>query len=69
MAENMHKIDFTVPLSGSQLFDLNARVLAMNLCNKFPGLTFTQDRTSIHITGELNDVWFDEWNKHLLFQQ
>ena len=36
----MHKIEFTVPLSGSKLFDVMAEVTAKKLCAKFPGLQF-----------------------------
>ena len=40
MAENSHEIDFRVPLSGSQLFDIHAYATAKNLCAKFPGLSY-----------------------------
>ena len=62
--ETMHTIDFTVPLSGSQLFDIHAYTTANTLCKKFPGLIFDyDDKTKIHIYGELNDYWYNEWNR------
>ena len=63
--ETMHPIEFIVPLSGSKLFDMNSYVLAEELCGEFPGLTFTMDEKKITIKGELNDYWFEEWNRKL----
>lgn len=63
--ENMHKIEFIVPLSGSQIFDTYSYVTAQNLCADFPGLSFTMDAKQISITGELNDYWYDLWNRRL----
>ena len=61
----MNKIDFTVPLSGSQLFDYHAYVTAKNLCDMFPPLAFdyNKDAKTIRIYGELNDVWYEQWCK------
>ena len=50
--------DFTVPLSGSKLFDTHAYVAAKGLCDKFSGLEFDYSDTSqIRIYGSLNDYW------------
>ena len=58
----MNKIDFTVPLSGSQLFDYHSYVTAKNLCDMFPlSFEYDKDNKKIHIYGELNDVWYDQW--------
>ena len=59
----MNTIDFTVPLSGSQLFDYHSYVTAKNLCDMFPPLKFEMDtaQKQIHIYGELNDVWYEQW--------
>ena len=66
MADTMHKIEFTVPLSGSKLFDTFAYATAKNLCAEFPGLNYDyEDKTKIQITGELNDYWFEKWNQRL----
>jgi len=59
----MHEIDFKVPLSGSQLFDYHSYVTAKNLCSMFPNLQFTMKDNVIHIFGELNDVWYEQWCK------
>lgn len=64
--ETMHRIDFIVPLSGSQLFDTHSYVTAQELCAEFPGLEFTMDEKKITIAGELNDYWFAQWNKRIL---
>lgn len=58
----MHKIDFSVPLCGSQLFDYHAYATARNLCNMFPlEFEITHDPKTIHIYGELNDTWYESW--------
>ncbi len=60
----MHKIEFSVPLSGSKLFDVMAEVTAKKLCAKFPGLQYEyKDSKEIRIFGELNDYWYEEFNK------
>ena len=61
---HMNHIDFSVPLSGSQLFDINAYVTAQNLCKQFPGLQYDyEDKTKIRIFGDLNDYWFEKFNR------
>lgn len=59
----MHTIDFTVPLSGSKLFDLSAYDTARRLCAEFPGLNYTYTHEKIHIFGELNDEWYSKYNQ------
>jgi len=60
----MNTVDFTVPLCGSKLFDLNTLLTAQNLCAKFPGLKYDHvDGKHIHIYGELSDYWMNEFNK------
>ncbi len=65
MADTLHEIDFKVPLSGSELFDLHAFVTAKNLCDKFPGLDYEISKDSVRIFGSLNDYWYEEWIKHV----
>ena len=61
---HMNHVEFSVPLSGSQLFDIHAYVTAKNLCTQFPGLECDySDKTKIRIFGDLNDYWFDQYNK------
>jgi len=57
----MHKIDFTVKLTGSKLFDMYSYATAQKICAKFPGLSFTYDDKEIRIQGELNDYWFEKY--------
>ena len=59
----MNKVDFTVPKSGSLLFDLHAEYVARELIAKFPGLEYEISKKEIHIFGELNDFWFDKFNE------
>ena len=59
----MNEIDFHVPLSGSKLFDMNTLVMAKKLCDKFPGLNYNMEEKSVHIFGQLDDYWTDQWNK------
>ncbi len=70
--ENVHMnpIDFSVPLSGSQLFDINAYVTAKDLCKRFPGLQCDyEDKKKIRIYGELSDYWYDQFNKAMFDSQ
>ena len=57
MSENLNKVEFTVPLSGSNLFDLHARVTAKHLCDLYPPLNYrvSEDEKTITIYGNLND--------------
>ena len=59
----MNKVEFTVPLCGSDLFDMHSRVTAQRLCAKFIGLNYEVNDKSIRIYGELNDYWYNEFNK------
>lgn len=59
----MNNVDFTVPKSGSLLFDLHTEYLARQLMAKFPGLNYENLDKEIHIYGELNDYWFEQFNK------
>ena len=61
----MHPIEFEVKLTGSKLFDLVMYNTAKKLCTDFPGLDFDYNKTEIKIHGELNDYWYDEFNKTL----
>ena len=60
---NMNKVDFSVPLTGSKLFDIWAYNTANKLCAKFIGLQFKMEDHRIHIFGELNDMWYEKFNR------
>lgn len=59
------KVEFTVPLSGSNLFDIHTLATAKNLVSKFPGLEYDYrpEEKKITIYGELNEYWYNEWCK------
>lgn len=57
----MHKVEYVLHLTGSQLFDIVMYNTAKQLCSEFPGLTFDYDKTSITIHGELNDFWYEKY--------
>lgn len=57
----MHKVEYTIQLTGSQLFDIVMYNTAKQLCTDFPGLSFDYDKTTIHIHGELNDFWYEKY--------
>ncbi|MBQ1423820.1 MAG: hypothetical protein IIY96_05215 [Lachnospiraceae bacterium] len=65
MAEVLHEVDFKVPLSGSELFDIHTFVTAKNICTKFPGLDYEIKKDHVRIHGSLNDYWYQEWLKYL----
>lgn len=62
---NLNEVNFEVPLSGSQLFDMHTKATAINLVGMFPGLDYRidYDNKKIVIFGELNDYWYGEWHK------
>lgn len=61
--DNMHKIDFSVNLTGSFIFDEYMYLDALKMCNLFPGLDCSRDEKTIRVFGELNDYWWDKYNK------
>ena len=58
----MHKVEYTLNLTGSKLFDIVMFNTAKNLCTEYPGLQFEYDKKTIRISGELNDYWFAKYN-------
>lgn len=61
--DNLHHIEFHVALTHSKLFDMHIKYLALKLRNKFPGIEVTEDETGYLIHGDLNDYWFERWNR------
>ena len=57
----LHNVEYTFQLTGSQLFDMVMYNAAKQLCNDFPGLSFDYDKTTIRIHGELNDYWYERY--------
>ncbi len=59
----MHKVEYSFQLTGSQLFDIVMYNTAKQLCSDFPGLHFDYTKTSIRIYGELNDFWYEKYQQ------
>lgn len=67
MNEHMNHVEFKVPLSGSQLFDLHSRVTAKHICDLYPPLSYEVDeeKKEIRIFGDMNDFWYQQWEQAL----
>ena len=59
----MHKVEYTLQLTGSQLFDIVMYNTAKKVCSDFPGLNLDYNKTNIHIYGELTDFWYEKYQK------
>ena len=59
----MHKVEYSLQLTGSQLFDIVMYNTAKKLCSDFPGLKCDYDKTNIRIYGELNDFWYEKYQE------
>lgn len=59
----MHKVEYSFHLTGSKLFDMVMYNTAKQLCGEFPGLKFDYDENIIRIYGELNDFWYEKYQK------
>ena len=65
----MHKIDYSIKLTGSKLFDMVMYNAAKDLCAEYPGLQFEYSQTEIHIFGELNDYWFQKYQEAMFYNE
>ena len=62
----MHKVEYVIQLTGSKLFDVVTYNTARKLCDEFPGLEMKyEDKKHIKIYGELNDYWYDKYQKQM----
>lgn len=59
----MHKVEYTLQLTGSQLFDIVMYNTAKQVCSDFPGLNLDYNKTNIRIYGELNDFWYEKYQE------
>ena len=59
----MNKVEYTLQLTGSQLFDIVMYNTAKKLCSDFTGLKFDYNETSIRIYGELSDFWYEKYQE------
>lgn len=57
----MHKVEYTLQLTGSKLFDLVLYNSAKKLCIEYPGLNFEYGETSIRVFGELDEYWYEKY--------
>ena len=65
----LHNVEYTFQLTGSQLFDMVMYNTAKQLCNDFPCLSFDYDKTTIRIHGELNDYWYERYQNVMFGNQ
>ena len=61
----MHNVDFTIPRTGSRLFDLVMINAAKRLCTDLPKLSYEVKEREIRITGELNDEEFVKYEEFM----
>lgn len=61
----MHTVDFTIPRTGSRLFDLVMINAAKRLCTDLPKLSYEVKEREIRITGELNDEEFVKYEEFM----
>ena len=60
----MHNVEYVILLTGSKLFDYVVYNTAQQLCEEFPGLEVSYpDEKHIEISGELNDFWYEKYQK------
>ncbi len=62
-------VDFVIPLSGSRLFDMTTYATAINLCARFPGLSYTyEENKQIHLHGALDDASYASFKAAAFFE-
>lgn len=59
----LHKVEYTIPLTGSKLFDVVMYNTAKKLCADYPGLSYEYGKESIRVFGELNDYWYEQYQE------
>lgn len=62
----MHKVENSFKLTGSKLFDMVLYNEATKLCTKYPGLHFEYTKTEILITGEIEDLLYEQYQAEVL---
>lgn len=60
---SMHKVEYTIHLTGSKLFDMVMYNTATKLCQDYPGLQFEYGTTEIRVYGELEDFWYEKYQE------
>lgn len=59
----MKKVEYTIKLTGSKIFDIVMYNTAKKLCSDYPGLSFEYDDTSIRVFGELDEYWYEKYQE------
>ena len=59
----MHKVEYTINLTGSKLFDVVMYNTAKKLCMDYPGLSFDYGEKTIRVYGELDDYWYEKYQE------
>lgn len=60
---SIHKVEYTIHLTGSKLFDMVMYNTATKLCQDYPGLQFEYSTTEIRVYGELEDYWYEKYQE------
>lgn len=64
--EEKHKIEYVIQLTGSKIFDIVTYNTAKHFCEDFPGLELEYlDKNHIKIFGELNDFWYEKYQRQM----
>lgn len=59
----LHKVEYTIPLTGSKLFDMVMHSTAENLCDTFPSLSHEYVNDTIRVFGELDDTSYEKYQE------
>lgn len=62
---DFHKVEYTIKLTGSKLFDIVMYNTAKKLCQDYPGLDFDYNTTEIRVFGELDDFWYKKYQEEM----
>lgn len=63
------KVEYTIQLTGSKLFDTVMYNTAKKLCTDYPGLNFEYNDTNIRVFGELNEYWYAKYQEEMFGEQ
>ena len=61
----MKKVEYTIQLTGSKLFDIVMYNTAKKLCEDYPGLNLEYDKTTLRVFGELNEYWYEKYQQEM----
>ena len=61
----LHKVEYTIQLTGSKLFDVLMYNTAKKLCIDYPGLSFEYGEKTIRVYGELDEYWYEKYQEEM----